>query len=612
MRTWASWPAAVAELALVLGADEGYAQGMAVALHSALTLLSASTDVEVYILDSGLSESSRFRLARVAQAARSGTEPAWIAISPEGLRAVGGQWLAEDSVFHARVLIPSLLPARIERAVYLDADVLVRRDLAELFTTDLRQAPVAAVRDYVITSTDHEMSGVRERSSPRPYFNSGVLVIDLVRWRSLNVTERALEYAAAGNAALPFPEQDALNAVVDRWYELDLRWNVNNLLFDPVLSPAQDEFTRDLYRQRWGLYHDAAILHFVRKPWNRYSRAPGSSAWARALLRSGWHPPGEAAAWLLRYAGNGLRYGLGTKKARMRARFLRRGSARASAAAATNVARPMTSVEDKRVGGLRPNKLATTLWFLRRPYTYPHLAEMVRRGLSPAGRRREDTSAEALAWGSDLAITPPEALQVLLGPGDYRSPRELHPEAFAAAQTKVEESEVLLGGAANLELLYHLVRGLGARRVVETGVAYGWSSLAILLAQEALGGGSLVSTDMPYPRLDGEEEVGVVVPELLRGSWRLIRRPDRSGLPRALAQIGEIDLAHYDSDKTYAGQSWAFGRLWTGLRPGGVLIVDDINYQTAFRDFSAAVGIEPIVVDGQGKLIGVLRKPTAR
>jgi hypothetical protein len=269
----------------------------------------------------------------------------------------------------------------------------------------------------------------------------------------------------------------------------------------------------------------------------------------------------------------------------------------------------MTSVNAKRVGALRPNKVATAAWFLRRPYTYAHLLALLRRRTSPAARRREKSSDDALAWGRARTRSPEDALRTLLGPGEYPSPRSLYPEVFAAAQAVVDESEILLGGAANLELLFHLVRGLGARRVVETGVAYGWSSLTILLAQEALGGGSLVSTDMPYPRLHSEDQGGGVVPERLRSSWTVIRRPDRPALPRALRRIGHVDLAHYDSDKTYAGQSWAFRHLWAALASGGVLIADDINYQSAFRDFSTTTGVEPIVVDGQGKLIGVLQKP---
>jgi predicted O-methyltransferase YrrM len=110
-----------------------------------------------------------------------------------------------------------------------------------------------------------------------------------------------------------------------------------------------------------------------------------------------------------------------------------------------------------------------------------------------------------------------------------------------------------------------------------------------------------------HVRVGNEPFVGAAVPEQLRASWTLIRQPDRSGLPKALSYFDEIDLAHYDSDKTYAGQSWGFRKIWDRLRAGGVLIADDIDYQTAFRDFAESSGAEPMVVES-GKLIGVLRK----
>jgi predicted O-methyltransferase YrrM len=237
------------------------------------------------------------------------------------------------------------------------------------------------------------------------------------------------------------------------------------------------------------------------------------------------------------------------------------------------------------------------------------LAELARRSLSPSLKRLEATGPQAVEWGQAIAVTPDDALARLLGPGSYPKPAELHREVFAAAEARERQTSMdNLGGPGNLELLYHLTQGLEAKRVVETGVSYGWSTLAILLAQESIGGGALISTDMPHVRVGNEPYVGAAVPEAMRASWTLIRQPDRSGLPKALSRFDEIDLAHYDSDKTYAGQSWGFDRLWDRLRPGGVLIADDIDYQLAFRDFAAARGVDPIVVEA-GKLIGILRKP---
>ena len=55
-----------------------------------------------------------------------------------------------------------------------------------------------------------------------------------------------------------------------------------------------------------------------------------------------------------------------------------------------------------------------------------------------------------------------------------------------------------MGGASHIHLLYDCVRLSKAKKVVETGVAYGWSSLAILKALSLTNNGKLFSVDMPY------------------------------------------------------------------------------------------------------------------
>ena len=111
-----------------------------------------------------------------------------------------------------------------------------------------------------------------------------------------------------------------------------------------------------------------------------------------------------------------------------------------------------------------------------------------------------------------------------------------------------------LAGAADCELLYSLCRRLAARRVLETGVALGWSSLAILLSLRDRPEGMLFSTDMPYPVIKADAWVGAAVPEHLRDRWVLYRMPDRQALPQAIDAGQPFDLCHYDSDKSVKGR----------------------------------------------------------
>jgi predicted O-methyltransferase YrrM len=192
-----------------------------------------------------------------------------------------------------------------------------------------------------------------------------------------------------------------------------------------------------------------------------------------------------------------------------------------------------------------------------------------------------------------------------------------HADELREADLRVRQAGVPVGGAANLNMLYELTiqttsceldhRATG--NVVETGVAAGWSSLAILLALERTGG-RLWSTDLPYPYLSQDFEwIGVAVPDRLKPIWRLTRGADRDVLPEVLAEAAPCDLAHYDSDKSYRGARWAYELLWDSLRPGGVLIADDIGDHLAFRDFSRQIDVPGAVIADGKKFQGLLLRP---
>ncbi len=109
--------------------------------------------------------------------------------------------------------------------MYLDADILVLDDLESLWETDLEGAVVGAVLDGLDPKLKHGDPGFEEVPRVQDYFNSGVLLIDLGRWREERISERALELLINHPQSL-FSDQDALNIVCDgRWKKLDPRWN---------------------------------------------------------------------------------------------------------------------------------------------------------------------------------------------------------------------------------------------------------------------------------------------------------------------------------------------------------------------------------------------------
>ena len=147
--------------------------------------------------------------------------------------------------------------------------------------------------------------------------------------------------------------------------------------------------------------------------------------------------------------------------------------------------------------------------------------------------------------------------------------------------------------------------------VVEVGVARGYSSATILAALEESGpGGRLWSIDLPPLDEDAAAFVGSAVPERLRGRWELELGPSSSALRPLLQRVAPVDLFVHDGDHSYASQLEDLETAWPHVRPGAVVIVDDV-WSTAVVDFARDHDAPALVVWAPGETdgIGLLRKP---
>lgn len=189
---------------------------------------------------------------------------------------------------YLRILAPTFLPKTIKRVLYLDCDVVVVDDVGPLWSTDLEGCVLAAAPDHPWDPDGRE----RERtlllgvSKHAPYINSGVLLIDLERWRAARYTSRLLDFARKAGAALTFHDQDAINVVLaDDIKLLDSRWNLQARMYrlPRHVFPDQFETTRDGRRR-------PAIVHFTTadKPWIFGSQLPMRQYYYKYLDRTDW------------------------------------------------------------------------------------------------------------------------------------------------------------------------------------------------------------------------------------------------------------------------------------------------------------------------------------
>ncbi len=251
------------------------------------------------------------------------------------------------------------------------------------------------------------------------------------------------------------------------------------------------------------------------------------------------------------------------------------------------------------------DKILLVIWFILRPKYYLHFFSLIKRKFL-LNHDTTENKKKAIEWAEANSIPYIEAFNKLNIKGEIIG---LDNETITQARKLEARSSVKMGGSGHIHLLYDCVRLLKVGNVLETGVAYGWSSLSILKAISQNGFGKLFSVDMPYPRKKNENDVGIVVPTNLRQNWTLIRKPDNPGILNALNKAGgQIDLCHYDSDKSWWGRHYAYQILWESLNTGGLFISDDIQDNLYFSEFVKKNSLKFAVIEFEGKYIGLIRK----
>jgi predicted O-methyltransferase YrrM len=162
-------------------------------------------------------------------------------------------------------------------------------------------------------------------------------------------------------------------------------------------------------------------------------------------------------------------------------------------------------------------------------------------------------------------------------------------EGIAIAKTEGPFDSGRNGDFALARSIYVTCRVRSPNAVLETGVAYGVTSAFALQALAVNEKGTLFSVDLPPLGKESDQHVGAVVPQELRERWHLHRGSANRVLPNLLSSIGQLDLFVHDSLHTHRNMTFEFSSVWPYLRPGAVLIADDVGLNDAFHDFVAEV-----------------------
>lgn len=249
--------------------DRHALKGLHITLASTLAHCSDERELLIHVLHNGLRTAELDSLRRTIDRARKRAVllPTRIDLTEtEACDAFYGGHMA-----YARLLLANHI--RAPKVVYLDADLIVGLDVCALYDYELSGYPLGAVFWHRrVKAQDSQLFVALDCDMDLPYFNSGVLLIDIERWCRDRITNRLLTKGAELSGRLISHDQSLINLCLENEIlELPRRFNT-------TVSPRTKLLPNDSIKSR--------IIHLLArpKPWDLFGRLNGQYSHYKTYL----------------------------------------------------------------------------------------------------------------------------------------------------------------------------------------------------------------------------------------------------------------------------------------------------------------------------------------
>ena len=222
-----------------IACDDNYSQYAGVVIASILDNADKDSSLCIYVLDGGISQENKDKINSLKSI--KDCEINFVQIDEdmfEEYKKIKTHAYISVATFY-RLKLATLLP-EVDRIIYFDCDMVVNKDLTELFNIDFGENIVAGVKDLNFRML---------RKNPS-YTNAGMLVMDLKKIREQNIEDEFLEYTKSHIDTIKMGDQEIINEVLKGKIKLlPDKWNVQTSNFT----------NRSIYT------NDPWIIHYVGK-----------------------------------------------------------------------------------------------------------------------------------------------------------------------------------------------------------------------------------------------------------------------------------------------------------------------------------------------------------
>lgn len=217
---------------LFFAIDDNYCPFLSSSVHSILKNADKNYKYDIYVLHHGMSESNQDIIKNQIKNSASieFVDMLEFVDMKEKLDVLADKLVTRDyytKTTYYRLFIPNMYPD-LDKALYLDSDIIVTGDIAELYNTDLENNLVGAVPDMAVQNTPVFIDYVENAlgvQAPK-YFNAGILLMNLKEMRNWNFEEKFINLLCKYSFRVA-QDQDYLNVLTkDKVKYVDNSWNV--------------------------------------------------------------------------------------------------------------------------------------------------------------------------------------------------------------------------------------------------------------------------------------------------------------------------------------------------------------------------------------------------
>ena len=280
------------DVVIVFACSESFVPYLSVATQSIVDNASPSRRYDIIVLTRDLSPTSMVTLTRQTKEANVGIGFLDVDSALGDIKLLHHGHFRPETYY--RLLAPQLLP-NVDKAIYLDSDLIVNADIAELYDYDVEGYKLGATRDadtlgqidgYDVSVGPylHDELGMDD---PHDYFQAGVLLMNLAELRRTVTAEEFLRIST--ERMWRWLDQDVLNKVVNGHYvRIPMKWNYlmdwQHLRRTHIVSNAAPDVRAEYDKAR----RDPRIVHFAgpdNRPW-LYPDADGADLFWKYARRS--------------------------------------------------------------------------------------------------------------------------------------------------------------------------------------------------------------------------------------------------------------------------------------------------------------------------------------